>query len=432
VTRNGVDSELRTALAGALRIVPFASSMVLMVILWGACGGGLFKKVTSSPSPTSSSTIISSGSPSPTSSSTITPSSSPSPTSTSTNTPGAGAGFLYVPENGTGQVSQYSRNASTGALNFIGKISAGAANGPVGLGTAASSSRYIYVANSATTGNVYEYSIDNVSGVLTRLNGNPVVAAAPQWIAVTPNGSYVYVTNSTGGSVSQYTVSSGVLKANSPSNIVTNLSEPYGAAANNDFLFVTDRGNFDVIIFPIDGINGTLETPTSIALQAGGVLGPIAMDPGENFAFATDTQLGLVYVFTITRSGLTMVGSYPTASVGTDASVGVAAVSTLPEDLEFIYIANPASNSITQYEVSSGTGVLTSLKQYVSFNLDKPWGVATATDSASHNSYLYVTNAGNGEIAVFTINPSSGELTAKGTISTGSSNSLPLFPLMAH
>jgi 6-phosphogluconolactonase len=270
------------------------------------------------------------------------------------------------------------------------------------------------------------------SGALTGLSGSPAPAAAPQWIAITPNGSYAYVTNLAGGSASQYKISSGVLTPNSPPSVATGLSEPYGAAANNDFLFVTDRNNLDVVIFPIDGTDGTLQTSASVALQLGGVPGPIVTDPGGNFAFATDTQLGLVYVLTITNSGLTLAGSYQTAPAGTNASVGVAAVSTLPDDNEFVYIANPSSNSITQYEVASGTGVLTSLKQYAGFNLDKPWGVATATDATSQNSYLYVTNAGDGKISVFAINPSSGALTAKGTIATDSASSNPLFPLVAN
>src|SRR5271154_4541453 len=36
----GVGWKLRMGLATILRIVPFAAAMVLMVILWAACGGG--------------------------------------------------------------------------------------------------------------------------------------------------------------------------------------------------------------------------------------------------------------------------------------------------------------------------------------------------------------------------------------------------------
>ena len=68
-----------------LRLVPFAATMVLMVILWDACGGG----------------------------SLFSASSSSSATSTGTPTPGSGS-FLYVTNFAAGNVIAYHRNPKTG------------------------------------------------------------------------------------------------------------------------------------------------------------------------------------------------------------------------------------------------------------------------------------------------------------------------------
>jgi 6-phosphogluconolactonase len=408
VTRNGFGSELRAALAGLLRIVPFAASMVLLVVLGGACGGGVFKEVTGSSTPTS----------------------------TSTKTPGLG-NFLYVTENSTGFISEYSRKSSTGALTSIGKIAAGNPNGPVGIGTSGSSSLFVYAANSSSASdNVFGFSLDDVSGALTAISGSPFSAGTdPQWIALTPGGEFAFVTNFGSSSISQYTVdtSTGALTANTPASVTVSSSEPTGAVASDSFLYVSDQGNEDFISFPIDSSSGTLGSGTTISTGlVGAAPGPIIIDVSNSYVYATDTALGRVYAFSITNSGFQAISSYVTASAATNASVGLTSVET-SKSLEFLYVANEASNSISIFQIQSG-GTLNPISTFTESHLSSPTGLAAATDTtvSNGNSYLYVTNQASGNIALYSINATSGALTFKGTVATTSVNSHPMFPLIAY
>lgn len=398
----------RTALANALRLVPFFFTMILMVILWDACGGGLFPKVTSSSSATS----------------------------TSTKTPGSGA-FLYVTENATGLISQYNRNPASGALAKIAAaVNAGGKGGPVGIGTASVSSTFtfLYAVNSSSaSNNVFQYSFSDVTGALTALTPVSVSAGTqPQWIALTPNGEFAYVTNFGDGSISQYTVntSTGALTANSPSSVSIPSSEPAGAVATNSFLYVSDQGNEDVISFPIDSSNGTLGSGTIVSLgEAGAAPGPMVIDATSQYVYATDTALGLVYSFLINNSGFELINGYVSANPAVNASVGVTSVET-SASLEFVYVVNQASNSITEF--SENGGLLTFIANYTTGNLSEPTGAVAAEDPIPNgNSYLYVTNQGNGTISIYAIDSGTGALAFQNTVKTSSTSSQPMFPIIA-
>jgi 6-phosphogluconolactonase (cycloisomerase 2 family) len=397
----------RTALAGVLRLVPFFATMVLMVILWDACGGGLFPTVTSSSSATGG---------------------------TGTPTPGSGS-FFYVTNFAAGNVGAYRRNATTGALSLIGTVPAGPVKGPVGLVTAATPTPFIYVANSAGN-DVYQYSISLSGGGLTSIpNGHVAAGTAPQWVAVTPAGTFAYATNfgtnTTAGSISQYTIDSttGALTANTPPTVTASILHPSGAVATDSFLYVTDQGNEDIVSYSISG-TGTLQLPSTISLGVGGAPGPVIIDASTLFAYATDTNLGLVYAFQITNSGLSLINSYSSIAEGVNASMGLTTVITSQQN-EYLYVANEASDSITEFQVANLVGTLTQIATYSGAELDSPTGVAATTDQNTDNAFLYVTNQGNGTITFYSIDSATGALALSGTLNIGNGTTQPMFPLIA-
>jgi len=398
----------RTALANVLRVVPFFITMVLMVILWNACGGGLFPTVTSSSSATGG---------------------------TGTPTPGSGS-FFYVTNFAAGSVSAYRRNSTTGALAPIQTVAAGPVNGPVGLVTAATPTPFIYLANSAGN-DVFQYSINLSSGGLTPIpNGHVAAGTAPQWVAVTPSGTYAYATNlgtnSIAGSISQYTINSttGALSANTPSTVTASVLSPSGATATDSFLYVTDQGNEDIVSYSISG-TGTLQLPSTIPLGVGGAPGPVIIDASTLFAYATDTNLGLVYAFQITNSGLSLINSYSSVAENVNASVGLTTVITSSQN-EYLYVANEASDSITEFQVANAVGTLTLIATYTGAELNSPTGVVATTDQNTDNAFLYVTNRGNGTITIYTIDSATGAVALSGTVNIGNGTSQPMFPLIAY
>ena len=131
--------------------------------------------------------------------------------------------YVYVVNYGDGTISEYSINAG-GVLTEIGTVAAG--TNPVSV-TIDSSGSYVYVANyssGASAGTVSEYSI-GTGGVLAPI-GTVGTGKNPSSITVAPSGQYAYVANLGDGTVSQYTIISGVLTPNTTATTVTVGGQP--------------------------------------------------------------------------------------------------------------------------------------------------------------------------------------------------------------
>jgi PKD repeat protein len=119
--------------------------------------------------------------------------------------------FLYVAESGAGAVAAYSVDSVTGNLTAVSgnPVLAGtSASAPAGLTMAASGS-YLYAALKGDNA-VAGWSIDGATGALTALACTACdTGAQPTGIATTPDGTLLLVANA-GGSVSRYSLTAGV------------------------------------------------------------------------------------------------------------------------------------------------------------------------------------------------------------------------------
>jgi len=153
--------------------------------------------------------------------------------------------FLYVAEGSSG-VDAFTI-ASGGALSNVQNIPLAEANG------VAVNAKYVYVADGAT--GVNAYSINTTTGVLTAIGSAVPAGTAPSNVAISPNGKYVYVTNSGSNDVSAYTVDSGT-------GALTEVSgSPFGAGTGpqavtvdptSRYVYVVNKTAGSVSIFSID------------------------------------------------------------------------------------------------------------------------------------------------------------------------------------
>ena len=150
-----------------------------------------------------------------------------------------GGKYVYVANQGTATVSEYSINPTTGALSSIGTIAAGNVSVPASLPTAitvagdSTGSKYVYVTN----GNVVSQYTINPDGTLAAMTTNPTISAGSTAQSVTVAGNslgsqYVYVANLNSNNVSQYTIGvGGALGAMTPQAAVASGSLPYSVTA---------------------------------------------------------------------------------------------------------------------------------------------------------------------------------------------------------
>jgi 6-phosphogluconolactonase (cycloisomerase 2 family) len=340
---------------------------------------------------------------------------------TSTTTGGGGgtgtggSSFAYV-TNFDGNVSEFTIN-SFGGPSLIGTIPAGPASGPVGLAVSPSND-YLYVVNFADS-LVHEFSIDSTTGALTRIGTISTLfggkTGGPSGIAI--SGSFVYVTNQSGGSIAQYTIGSDGTLATI--GIASGLTAPEGIAANDAFVYVADNGAGVIDAYSI-GTVGALSLVNTIPSLGTTVGSPIqvAIDPSDDYVYATDVANGLIVQYSIgTNGGLSFLLSLSTGT-SADQPIGIAVGG------ESAFTANFAANTVTQFVLPSDstTGALQSLGS-TSSGLSGPNGIAVSPDG----TLVYAVNRGNGSVTVF--NLVDAQLTLGATVNTesGSTSGSPRF-----
>lgn len=380
-----------------LRLLPTFATLILCGALAGACGHSPYEIADSSPTPTS----------------------------TITTSPSVG-NFLYSSNFADGKVGVYTRNVNTGVLAFVGPAGAGSINGPMGIANGPWA-KFLYVANSADN-NIRQYKINATTGKLAQIgNGTIAAGSSPQWIAVTPNAQFAFAINSGDGTVTPYTIdpTTGALTANGSAFSSPKLKKPATAVASNSFLYVTDDTKGTIVSFPI-GASGTLSGGTAIVLATSPAIakpGPVILDSTRQFVYVTDESLGVVYFLNVGTGILTLANAYTSTNVG--AAVGLAIAQTTGGNT-FMYVTNQTvvPPSITAFNVhGDGTLALLSPAQYPDASLSRPTGLVVDPTGG----FLYVANQGNGTISQFTIDPTTGALSAGVPISTESSSSGPLY-----
>jgi DNA-binding beta-propeller fold protein YncE len=117
----------------------------------------------------------------------------PASISAATQSPDNVAGFAYVANSGSDNVSAYTINATTGALSEVAGSPFAAEIGPESI-SVHPSGKFAYVANFGSanvSGSVSAYTIDASTGTLSEIAGSPFAAGTlPVSITVDPSGRF--------------------------------------------------------------------------------------------------------------------------------------------------------------------------------------------------------------------------------------------------
>src|SRR5208283_2004806 len=174
------------------------------------------------------------------------------------------------------------------------------------LGASGNAGPYVYVANEGSN-SVSAYSIGS-NGALTQLTGSPFAAGPfPYGVAVSPNGSFLYVTNyTTSGSVSAYSIgSNGALTQLTGSPFAAGIyADEVAVSPNGSFLYVTNEGSYNVSAYSI-GSNGALTQLTGSPFAAGLLSfgGSVTVSPNGSFLYVTNEASYNVSAYSIGSNG---------------------------------------------------------------------------------------------------------------------------------
>lgn len=319
--------------------------------------------------------------------------------------------FAYVAHN-AGTIMVYTIDRDTGALTSKTTVSTDLY--PTSI-WADPSGMFVYVAHSANN-RLTAYSIDQSSGILTEASkvsgrsGPYCMAMTSRTSPVTYVPKFAYVANWNTKSVSMFSINSsnGALTyislissfGDNPVSVTTN---PAGTIA-----YVANASGNNIAIYTINQSTGVLVLYTTIS--AGGT-GPwsISIDPSGKFAYCALMNSNIFSEYTVTQSTgyLTSVGSM--SSNGSNPWSG-----TVDPSGRFAFISNN-SGSVVNYMINQNNNGMLSTGAIVT---GVPNPLFMTADPSGR--FVYTANgATTATISVFTINKSSGELTAAGTVATG-------------
>ncbi len=294
--------------------------------------------------------------------------------------------FAYVTNGRTSTVAAF-RVSTEGALLSVPTTPSNPNPAPVeaapGALAIAPNTKYVYVGNSGTD-KVTAFTIE-ASGALTLIpqsagatNPVSVNGADPAAIAITQNGQFLYVANSGSNDITAFSIgATGLLSLIAPSGANTNpnktsVTAPKGMAIspNGSFLYVANSSTHNVTVFQI-GTNGLL----TLVPPAGGTTNPIPTGgtTPNSIMISLDGRFlysanggGTISAFTIGSDGLltlvpSVAGNLNPVSAGANASP---VALTMSPDGRFLYVATNVTTlggRVSAFTITPETGTLVPL-----------------------------------------------------------------------
>lgn len=270
-----------------------------------------------------------------------------------------------------------------------------------------------YVANYGSN-NISQYTIDATTGALTP-KATPTVTsgAGPTSVTVDPTGKYAYVANSFGIEISQYTIGAGGgLVAMIPAATAPAGSAPISIAIDpsGKYAYAANSGDNTVSQFTIAAGGGLVPMTSAATAPSGTWPVSIVVDAKSQYAYVANQSGNSISQYNIGTGGaLTPMSPAATVATGTSpVSVAVAGDST---GSKYVYVANNGSADVWEYSIGTG-GALSRIGTIAAGNLggtaSLPTAITVAGDSTG-SKYVYVTNGA--VVSQYTIN-SNGTLAA--------------------
>jgi hypothetical protein len=267
---------------------------------------------------------------------------------------------------------------------------------------------YSYVVDTAGN-NVYGFSMNPSTGVLTSLASNPMpTGSGPRVLAADPVGRFLYEWGSGDSNLNGYTInnSTGALSAIA-SGFPISLSNVTAAAVDSwgQYLYLTAGSG--IYAYSIASGTGALTALAGSPFTSSGGSSFIGftIDPSGKYLYAAVTG-SKIAGFSIDRlaGGLTEISGSPyTASVGGSMTVDPTS--------RFLYAADSTTTNLNGYAINVSSGALTPLS-------GSPFAVggdgASAITVEPTGRYLYA-SSGTAKIEGFSITSNTGVLTAMGT-----------------
>jgi 6-phosphogluconolactonase len=291
-----------------------------------------------------------------------------------------------------------------------------------------------YTAKTTSKG-IYAYRFDAEKGQLTPI-GVAAESADPSFLAVHPNGKYLYAVNEignfnggVGGAVSAFAIDAKTGALKFLNQVPTRGAGPCHISLDKsgNFVLVANYDGGSIASFPVHD-DGTLGTASGFVQHSGS--GPnkerqegphahwIGTSPDNRFALVADLGLDqvIVYGFDSSKGIFTpMLSGFAKVKPG----AGPRHLAFRP-DGKFVYVLNEMESSVTVFSYQPKNGTLSPLQTTSTLPKDFSGSNTTAEIAVlPSGKFLYSSNRGHDSIAIFAIDEKKGTLKSLGQVLTG-------------
>ncbi len=301
---------------------------------------------------------------------------------------------VYVAARGAG-VLTFGANAGGVLSPPLPAVAAGTAPAGVALSPDGSS---LYVAD-AGEGRIRQYDVGVNGTVAAKQPASVAAGRLPFAVTVSPDGRSAYAADLAGG-VLQYGVApDGRLVAKAPAVVAAGL-QPVAVAVSPDGASVYVANNADGTLSQFDvAAGGVLVAKAPASVAAGSHPAGVAVSPDGSSVYVTDhgsapmAFLGSVRQFAVLAGGA-LVAREP-AAVG--AGLAPSGIAVAPGG-GAIWVANRSGSSVSQYAVDAG-GLLVAQPEPTIAAGNEPFALAVAADGTS----VYVANIASGDVSQYDV-----------------------------
>ncbi|WP_114750412.1 lactonase family protein [Pleomorphovibrio marinus] len=254
------------------------------------------------------------------------------------------------------------------------------------------SNEFLYVAaregmeDGDENGSIITYKINSLTGSLSKINEVSSMGESPCHISVDPDGDVVFVSNYQGGNVASYKVredgglhrASSVIQHEGSSVHPERQQKPHAhsmiSSPDGKFVYASDLGLDKILIYEVDDRTGSIEPTRRKSVKSQPGAGP------RHFVF------------------------HPTIPVA--------------------YSVEELSSTVAKYSFNARNGSLkaSGRLEMLSPSLPKEGSTAADIHLSVDGKWLYASNRGQDNMAIFQVNPLNGDLTNTGHISTEGSH----------
>lgn len=333
--------------------------------------------------------------------------------------------FVYVANKGRNSVSQFDVSG-VGALTPLAPATV--PSGPFPNAIAVSpqgNNAYVVDAGAvdAPANEISQYNINPITGQLTPKSPATITAGNGDAIAVTPNGTSVYVADTEG--VSQYSVNpnTGDLTPKTPATVHAGRGPTaITVTPNGKTLYVANIEANTISQYDINPTTGDLTPKSPATVRTGDGPQFIRIAPGGNSAYVVGSGSGK----SVTRHSTAgrrapnggkggTVSQYtinPKTGDLTPKTPATLPIAGGPHDLAIApngknaYVVTVLDNTVSQYRINPRTGTLSSKPSATAATGLHPENIVIAPDGKN----AYVDSENDGRVSQYTINPSTGKI----------------------